>query len=395
MRTSERINNIVTGGDDGWSVFYRARRLQREGHPVTMLSIGDHDIKTDRMILNAMTASMDAGNLGYSPVEGSHGLRSAIAERVTARTQTPAHEGHIAVTPGGQSALFCAMMATLDPGESCLLLDPYYATYEQTIRSASARPIPVACRAEDGFQPDVDAIAAAIEPDTRAILINTPNNPTGAVYRRDRLEALATLCTQRGIWVISDEVYDTQVWQGDYVSTRDLPGMAERTLVVNSLSKSHAMTGSRMGWVVAPEGVQARIADLLIATNYGLPGFIQDAAEFAVREAQAAEDAVVARYRHRRDAALAALGNGPGFRLVPPEGGMYIMLDIRETGLTGDDFANRLLDAELIGVMPGESFGKATAGHLRIALTVPEAELTDALARIARFAAKMMEAQPA
>ncbi|MEM7669446.1 MAG: aminotransferase class I/II-fold pyridoxal phosphate-dependent enzyme, partial [Pseudomonadota bacterium] len=181
----------------------------------------------------------------------------------------------------------------------------------------------------------------------------------------------------------------------DFVSARDLPGMADHVIVVNSLSKSHAMTGSRIGWVLAPEPVQERLANLLIATNYGLPGFIQDAAEFAIRHGQQAEDAVVARYRHRRAAALTALGNGPGFRIVPPEGGMYIMLDIRETGLSGDAFANRLLDSELIGVMPGESFGQATAGHLRIALTVPEAELTDALTRIARFAAQLAETRAA
>ncbi|MBY8977424.1 pyridoxal phosphate-dependent aminotransferase [Rhodobacteraceae bacterium NNCM2] len=395
MKISDRINGIVQGGDDGWSVYYRARAMKQDGKPVIMLSIGDHDIKTDRTILDAMCASMDAGNLGYSPVSGSMGLRGAIAERVTARTATPATADNIVVTPGGQSALYSAMIATLDPGQSCILLDPYYATYEQTIRAASARPIPVACKAEDGFQPDIDAIAAAIEPDTNAILINTPNNPTGAIYRRDRLEALASLCIERGIWLISDEVYDTQIWEGDFSSSRDLPGMADRTLVVNSLSKSHAMTGSRMGWLVAPRPVQERLSDLLIATNYGLPGFIQDAGEYAVRHGQPAEDDIVNRYRTRREAALKALGNGPGFRLVPPEGGMYIMLDIRPTGLSGVDFANRLLDDELIGVMPGESFGKATAGHLRIALTVPEAELTDALTRIARFAARLAETQPA
>ncbi|MEM7237239.1 MAG: pyridoxal phosphate-dependent aminotransferase [Pseudomonadota bacterium] len=395
MKYSTRIDGIVTGGNDGWGVYYRARQMKAAGEPVTMLSIGDHDIKTDTMILDAMKASMDAGNLGYAPVSGSEGLREAIAERITARTATPARKDNIVVTPGGQSALYSAMLATLDPGQSCIVLDPFYATYEQTIRAASAEPLPVVCSADDGFQPDLASIASTIRPDTGAILINTPNNPSGAVYRRDRLEGLASLCRDRGIWLISDEVYDTQVWQTEFISARDLPGMADHVIVVNSLSKSHAMTGSRIGWVLAPEPVQERLANLLIATNYGLPGFIQDAAEFAIRHGQQAEDAVVARYRDRREAALTALGNGPGFRIVPPEGGMYIMLDIRETGLSGDAFADRLLDSELIGVMPGESFGRATAGHLRIALTVPEAELTDALTRIARFAAQLAETQAA
>ncbi|MEM8959173.1 MAG: pyridoxal phosphate-dependent aminotransferase, partial [Pseudomonadota bacterium] len=188
-----------------------------------------------------------------------------------------------------------------------------------------------------------------------------------------------------------DEVYDTQVWDGPFISAWDLQEIAEQCLLVGSMSKSHGMTGSRIGWVAAPGPVQARISDLLIATNYGIPGFIQDGAEFALRHGAAAEAGIVARYRDRRAAGLEALGNGPGFRVVPPQGGMYLMLDIRETGLSGEDFANLLLDRELIGVMPGESFGAASAGHLRIALTVPEAELTDALGRIARLAGELVD----
>ncbi|MEM0942533.1 MAG: pyridoxal phosphate-dependent aminotransferase, partial [Pseudomonadota bacterium] len=381
-------------GDDGWGVFYKARAMRDAGHPVIMLSIGDHDIKTDAAILGAMTASMEGGNLGYSAIDGSAGLRGAIAERVTARSATPAGPDNVVVTPGGQAALFTAMMAALDPGQSAVVLDPYYATYSQTVRAASGRPITVACRAEDGFQPDAAAIEAACESDTRAVLINSPNNPTGAIYRPDRLAALVELCARRGMWLISDEVYDTQVWDATYRSVRDLPGAAERTLVVNSMSKSHAMTGSRIGWVLAPREAQARMADLLIATNYGVPGFIQDAAEFALRHGQATEDGVVERYRARRAVALATLANAPGIRVVPPEGGMYVMLDIRATGLSGTAFAETLLERELIGVMPGESFGEAAAGHLRVALTVPEEPLRDALSRIARLARELAETGP-
>ena len=390
MQLSKRIASVVEGGDDGWGVFYRARDMRAAGQPVIMLSIGDHDIKTAPDILDAMTGSMAAGNLGYSAVEGSVGLREAIAHRVTARTATLASKDNIVVTPGGQAALFGALVAVLDPGDSCVVLDPHYATYQQTVRAASGSPIMVPCRAEDDFQPDSDAIEAALRDTTRAVLINSPNNPTGTVYSAQSMIALAELCWRRGLWLISDEVYDTQIWEGPFTSGRDLPGMADQCMVVNSMSKCHAMTGSRIGWVVAPEAAQPRLADLLIATNYGIPGFIQDAAEYALRHGSASEQAIVQRYRDRRAAALGALGNGPGFRVVPPQGGMYIMLDIRPTGLTGEDFANRLLDEELIGVMPGESFGAASAGHIRIALTVPEAELVDAMGRIAALAGRLV-----
>jgi len=386
MQLSNRIRAVVGGADDGWSVHYRAQAMKAAGEPVVMLTVGDHDIKTDASILGAMKTSMDAGNLGYSSVMGSNALRDAIARRVTARTSAGAGRENIIVTPGGQAALFASLMAVLDPGQSCIVLDPFYATFAQTVRSTAGRAILVPTPADQGFQPDVAAIEAALEADTRAILINSPNNPTGAVYERSRLETLADLCQRRDLWLISDELYEGQVHQGRHLSPRDLPGMADRCLAVGSLSKSHAMTGSRLGWVVGPAQVIARLGDLATTTTYGIPGFIQDAGLFALTQADAIEADIAARYRRRVQAALAAIGNRPGVRAVRPQGGMYLMLDIRETGLTGDEFAARLLDAENISVMPGESFGDAAAGHLRVALTIPEAELREALGRIAAFA---------
>ena len=383
---SQRALGIVESGSDGWEVHYRARRMKAEGKPVTMLSVGDHDIKTDRVILDAMWDSAIGGNLGYASVQGSTALRQAIADRVSSRSSVPATADNIIVTCGGQGALFAAMMTVLNPGDGCIILDPYYANFGITVRSTSAVPVVVPTPAEDGFQPDPGLIEAAVTPGTRAILINSPSNPTGAVYARDRVEAIADLCQRHDLWLISDELYDGQVYDGVHVSPRDLPGMVERTIVIGSMSKGYAMTGARIGWAVAPVGVIEKMADLAGATTYGLPGFIQDAALFALRECSAQEDEVAQRYRRRRDIAVAAVGNGPGAKVVSPQGGMYVMLDIRETGLSGIDFAEQLLDHEMIGVMPGESFGKAASGHVRVALTVADEELADALKRVAMFA---------
>ncbi len=389
MRLSSRIRQIVPGGDDGWGLYYRARSLAAAGKPVVSLSIGDHDLPPHPGILEAMAESVAAGRTGYAPVEGSDRLRAAIARR----EPVPTAPEQITVTVGGQAGLFAAMAAALDPGDACILLDPYYATYAQTVRAVGARPILVPCRAEDGFQPDAEAIAAALTPETRAILINTPNNPTGAVYRRARLEALGRLCAERDIVLIADEVYASQVWEGAHVAPRGIPGLAERCLSVGSMSKSHGMTGFRVGWVAGPEDAIARIAELQVTTTYGIAGFIQDAAAHALEAGGEAEAEIRARYRTRRDAALAALGEGPGVRVSPPEGGMYLMLDIRPTGLSGTAFAERLLEEHLIAVMPGESFGRAAAGHVRIALTQPEAVLVPALETVARVAAEAA-AQP-
>ncbi|MEM1299523.1 MAG: aminotransferase class I/II-fold pyridoxal phosphate-dependent enzyme [Pseudomonadota bacterium] len=386
---SNRIRNVTADGSDGWELHYRAQAMRRAGENVIMLSVGDHDIKTDREVLQAMQASAEGGNLGYTPVPGSRALRQAIADRVTRRTATPAGPENVIVTSGGQGAIFAAMTAALDPGDACVLLDPFYASFDVTVRAVAAEPIVVPTRADDGFQPDAAAIEAALTPRTRAILINTPNNPTGAVYTRERLEAVAELCVSHDLWLISDELYDSQVHDGTHVSPRDMPGMAERTFQIGSMSKGYAMTGARCGWAVAPEDTVAKLIDLAGATTYGLPGFIMDAASFALTEYPQQEAEVAARYKRRRDLCVAELSGQPGLRVSPPEGGMYIMLDVRETGLSGDAFGNLLLDEEKIGVMPGESFGQAAAGHIRIAMTVADEALEDAMHRIAGLAARL------
>ena len=397
---SRRIRTLVPEAGDGWEIYYRARRLQSAGRAVTWLCIGDHDVPTSPEILDAMQRSVEAGHLGYTPLPGTPALRRAIAARVTARARVPAGHENVIVTAGGQGALFAAMMAALDPGQACVVLDPYYASFPVTVRAVSAEPIVVQTRPEDGFQPDIAAIEAVLTPSTRAILINTPNNPTGAVYARERLERLAELCIRRDLWLISDELYDSQVHDGAHLGPRDLPGMAERTLVVGSMSKGFAMTGARIGWLVAPAEAVARLSDLALATTYGLPGFIQDAALHALTTCAGEEAEVARRYRGRRDVAVAALGEGgstggPVVRVVPPQGGMYLMLDIRGTGLDGIDFAGRLLEEESIAVMPGESFGAAAAGHIRVALTIPEDALAPAMTRIARLAERIAAEPPA
>lgn len=383
---SERVRRIVSNGDDGWGLYYRAREMRAAGIPVSMLSIGDHDIKTDPSILQTMFKSAEQGHLGYTAVSGLPALRQAIADRVTRRTKTAAQAQNVVISPGGQGAIFSAMTAVLNPGDACIILDPFYATFDVTVRAVAADPIIVPTRADLGFQPDPDLIAAAITPETRAILVNTPNNPSGAVYTQDRLEAIAGLCCQHDLWVISDELYDGQIHSGEHVSLRDLPGMAERTIVIGSMSKGYAMTGSRVGWAIAPVEAANLMIDLAGATTYGLPGFIQDAAVYALTECSHLEQEVASRYKRRRDIVVDSASKSNVLSVVPPDGGMYVMLNVSGTGLSGDDFGAQLLEDEHIAIMPGESFGSAAAGHIRIALTIPDDHLEDAMTRIAEFA---------
>jgi len=388
MRLSHRITGLTGGGSDGWDVFYRARRMKAEGKDVTELTIGEHDVRTDRSILDAMYAAAIAGHTGYAMFNGNLSLRKRVAERVATRTGVPTSPDNVLVVPGGQAGLFASHHAACDEGDRALFIDPYYATYPGTIRGVGAEPVAVRARADRDFQPDpadIEAVAGG----ARSLLINTPNNPTGVVYGHDTMDGIAEVCRTHDLWLISDEVYDTQVWHGSHLSPRALPGMADRTLVIGSLSKSHAMTGSRIGWVVGPEEVIGHMGTLATHTTYGVAGFVQEAACFALDLGPGFEERIASPFRRRRDLVLGLLEGQNAVRPIPADGAMYVMLDVRGTELSGEDFANRLLDQYHVAVMPGESFGAAAAGHVRVALTVEDTELTDAMGKLVALAAEL------
>ena len=385
MQLSSRITGLLGGGSDGWGVFLRARQMIAEGTAVTELTIGEHDIRTAAPILQDMHRAAMDGHTGYASVPGTQGLRDAVAQRVQDRTGVKTARDNVVITPGGQAALFAAHAATTNPGDTALYIDPYYATYPGTIRGVSAIPKAIPAHAKDAFQPRASEIAAAAA-GAKSLLINSPNNPTGVVYTRDTLDGIAQVCKDNGLWLISDEVYDTQVWNGTHLSPRALPDMAERTLVVGSMSKSHAMTGSRCGWIVGPEDAIEHLTNLATHTTYGVPGFIQDAALFALRQGTDFEDEIGAPFQRRRLLAQDIIAQQNAVSLVPADGAMYLMLDIRSTGLSGEAFAYALLDAHQIAVMPGESFGKAAAGHIRVAMTIDDARFAQALQTLCEFA---------
>ena len=385
MKLSERLTGITGGGSDGWDVFYKARRMVAEGVNVTELTIGEHDIRTDPIILAAMDQSARGGHTGYAMVPGTNTLRDTVAKRTQDRTGVPTTRDNVLITPGGQSALFAAHSLTLDAGDVGLFLDPYYATYPGTIRGAGGVAKPIQTRAEDAFQPRAADIAAEAA-GAKSLLINSPNNPTGVVYSEETLTGIANVCKDHDLWLISDEVYDCQIWEGTHISPRALPDMQDRTLVIGSMSKSHAMTGSRCGWIIGPEDVIAHLINLATHTTYGVPGFIQDASVFAISQGEALEQEIAEPFRRRRDLALQALAGQNVITPVPSQGAMYVMLDVRATGMSGEDFANGLLDAERIAVMAGESFGASAAGHIRVAMTVDDDSFVAAITKIVRFA---------
>lgn len=387
-RYSKRIETLTGGGSDGWDLYRKSRRMIDAGQPVIELTIGEHDQKTDPAILKAMYDAALAGHTGYAAIPGTDELRDRVAARTERITGVPTTRDNVVITAGGQAALFLSHAVVCDPGDTALYIDPYYATYPGTIRGTGAKAKAVEARAETGFQParaDLEAAGPA-----RSLLINSPNNPTGVVYGHDTLDEIGGYVTENDMWLISDEVYDTQLWDGTHLTPRALPGLAKRTLVVGSLSKSHAMTGSRIGWLLGPEEAISHAINLSTHTTYGLPGYLQDAGVFALDQGPELEARISEPFR-RRHAALSAIFAARGMDVVPSTATMYLMLDVRRTGLSGEDFADRLLSERLIAVMPGESFGKAALGHIRVALTTDDKRLEQAASAICDFHDSLMK----
>ena len=389
MQLSKRIQQITTDGSDGWEILYKSRAMIARGQDVLELTIGEHDIRTDPTILAAMHQSALGGHTGYASVPGTPELRRAVAARIQERTGVPTSHKNVLITPGGQAGLFAAILCATDPGDGVVHLDPYYATYPTSIRAASCVPMPIKTGPENDFQPSAADLATCRD-GARAFLMNSPNNPTGTVYSTETMEAIAEYVQRNELTLISDEVYDTQIWSGAHVSPRALPNMAERTIVIGSMSKSHAMTGSRIGWAIAPEEAIENMIDLATNTTYGVAGFVQDAALFALSQGEVFEDEIAAPFKRRREIALNILQGFPNIPIIAPRGGMYLMLDIRRTGLSGIEFANRLLDERSIAVMPGESFGDSAAGHIRVAMTIADGRFGDALRGLCEFGESLM-----
>lgn len=383
-KPSSRISGIVPSGKDGWEVHFAAMTRKQAGEDIIMLSVGDHDFDTPSETVEACVEAVRAGFHHYTQLPGLPRLRAAMARISTRCTGVDTALAEVLATPGGQAALYAAVQATHDPGDHAVVVAPYYATYPGTFRAAGAGFTVVEAKAADGFQPRAEDIEKALKPNTRSILVNTPNNPTGAVYSRKCLEGIAELCLRRDLWLLSDEVYWT-LGGGEHISPRALPGMAERTLVVNSLSKSHGMTGWRIGWLTAPADLVSLIISLNLVTTYGLTDFVSRAAIEALENDYGVER-IAATYAGRRALFLEAVR---GLNKIVPrgsEGGMYVMLDIGAIEPDDEKFAWSLLEREKVAVMPGSSFGDAAAGHVRVSLCQPDEVLNEAAVRLKRFA---------
>jgi len=385
MRFAKRVEQIRGQGASAWAVHFAALELRRAGRDVILLTVGDPDQAPPEAVIEATVQSLFSHRTGYAPITGYPELRSAIAQRVAVRSGQPCTADNVVVVAGAQAGVYSALQCLAGPGDEVIVPEPVYATYEGVIAAAGARMVNVPLRPENGFHPDIDSLARAITPHTRVLWINTPHNPTGAVMTHAEMEAVATLCRRHNLSLLSDEVYEDLAYARPHVSAWSLPDMAERTIVVSSLSKSHAMAGFRLGWIIAPHTMTGHLFHLLVCMLYGGPPFIQDGALVALHRELPEVSVLHAAYRDRASFLSRRLAEAPRCRVTAPEGGMFVLLDIRGTGLSARDFAHSLLQKEHVAILPCDGFGPSAEGQLRVSLTAPEDRLDVAATRIVRF----------
>ena len=385
MRYSPFVQRISGESVSAWDIHYAAIEARGRGEDVIVLSVGDPDFATDARISAAASAALEQGDTHYTHVLGRPALREAIAAKQRRLLGIEVSADNVALVAGAQNGLFATSLCLFSSGDEVLVPEPMYLTYEACIHASGARIACVQQPAANGFRLTAAALEAALTDKTRGIALATPCNPTGNVYSREELEAVAEVARKHDLWVISDEVYGQLTYDRDHLSIASMPGMAERTVILNSLSKTHAMTGWRVGWVIAPPALVGHLDNLLLCMLYGLPGFIQEAALKALELDEEVIGSAREVYRRRRDLVVAGLKQVQLLDCREPEAGMFMLVDVRRTGLSSMDFAWQLFRATGVSVLDAQAFGASAEGFVRISFTVADEVLKDACQRIAGF----------
>jgi len=367
--------------------------IERSGQipDVVALGRGDPDLPTPPHVVAAAREAMEAGHTHYTALRGLESLREAIADKLGRDNGVVVDPGQeVLITTGAQEAVSVAMLALLDPGDEVILPDPYYFTYEAAIRYASGRPVMVRTSAGSAFAPDPDDIARAISPRTKAVVLLTPNNPTGAVYPRSVLESIAEVSLTSGVPIISDELYEGSVLDGvEHFSIGSVPGMRDRTITINGFSKTYRMTGWRVGYLAGPASFVASAQRIKQTLTICAPSISQHAAVAALRGPQDCVQEARDVYAERRDAFLRRL-EAIGLPYFRPAGTFYIFVDVSGLGIGSAELCRRLLEEARVFVSPGSSFGDAGEGYVRISLLAPTPKLLEGLDRVEWFLAERL-----
>ncbi|MCS7006295.1 MAG: pyridoxal phosphate-dependent aminotransferase [Gaiellaceae bacterium] len=373
------------GTETAFAVLARARELERQGRDVVHLEIGEPDYPTPPHVVEAAAKAMRDGQTGYCPSAGIHELREAAADYLSRTRGVEVDPRLVVIGNGAKPLLFFTILATCEPGDEVVYPDPGFPIYESAVRWVGATPVPLRLREERDFAFDLDELSALLSPRTKLVILNSPENPTGGALTAEETRDAAQLLRGSSAWVLSDEVYCRLLYEGEHASVVQTEGLLARTVLLDGLSKTYAMTGWRCGFAAVPEPLLDPLVRFLVNSTSCVPPFVQLASVAALEGPQEQPEAMREEYRARRDLVVSALNEIPGFACRSPRGAFYAFPNVSALPLPAEELAARLLEEVGVAVLPGTAFGRGGAGHLRISYATAPERLEVGLARMRAF----------
>jgi aspartate/methionine/tyrosine aminotransferase len=378
------------GTETAFEVLAKARALEAKGRDIVHLEIGEPDFDTPPSIVAAGVAALERGETHYTPSAGVVELREAIAQYLRARRGVRVDPAQVIVTPGAKPIMFYTLLALLEDGDEAIYPDPGFPIYSSMIDFAGARGVPLALREENAFQPDLDELRRLVNARTKVIVLNSPNNPTGAVLSSEAIREIAAIARERDIWVLADEIYGELVYDGEHRSIALEEGMADRTILLDGFSKTFAMTGWRLGYGVFPHALVEPVAKLVTNSVSCTATFVQRAGTAALSSRPPEVDRMIAEFHRRRDAVVKGLNAIPGITCRTPQGAFYVFPNVRALGLRSSaEVADRILNEAGVATLAGTCFGAAGEGYLRLSYANSLANLEKAVSRIADWSSRL------
>lgn len=386
MQLADRMKRLDI--ETAFEVLVKARALEAQGKNIVHLEIGQPDFPTPRHIVEAGKRALDEGWTSYGPTQGDPDLRDALAAHMNATRGLSVSGANVCVVPGGKPVMFYAILALVNPGDEVIYPNPGFPIYESMIKFAEAKPVPIPLVEDRQFSFDLNVFRDSLSPKTKMVILNSPQNPTGGVIPADDLRAIAEMLANRDIFVLTDEIYSRMYYGEKPLSIASLPGMAERSIILDGFSKIYAMTGWRLGYGVAAAPIIDAINKLMVNSNSCTASFTQRAGLAAITGPQDEPLRMVEEFHRRRDAFVAGLNTIPGFRCQVPDGAFYAFPNIAGTGRTSKQLADELLYEAGVAALSGTSFGKFGEGYLRFSYANSMDNLMEAVARIRRHLTK-------
>jgi aspartate aminotransferase len=387
MRLARRMNRL--GTETAFEVLARARALEAQGREIVHLEIGEPDFSTPQNITDAAIAALRAGHTHYTPSVGIPELRQTVAEQISRTRGVPAEAENVVIVPGGKPIMYFTVLALVEAGDEVIYPNPGFPIYESMINLVQAKPVPVPLLEENDFCFDLAALKKAINKRTTLIILNSPQNPTGGVLCKRDLEEIAELAVHYDCYILSDEIYSRIIYETEFASIASLPGLWERTIILDGFSKTYAMTGWRIGYGVMPSALVPAFARLATNSVSCTAAFTQWAGVEGLRGSQEEVDKMVARFRERRDVTVAGLNEIPGVSCRTPAGAFYAFPNVKSFGRPAKAIADYLLQEAGVAVLAGTAFGSYGEGYLRLSYANSVENIEKALVRMREALGKL------